>query len=136
MAMKKSKSKGIQQGNRMLVSINIVGSAGPIRFVVNEEDTVFVIIVTALKKYAREGRLPLLGFDPTNFLLYSANTDFDALNPLEAIGSYGVRNFVLCKKQVCSSNAEPNTGLVSQKSHGGRSWKAWFYLFGLKISSH
>ncbi|XP_057733744.1 uncharacterized protein At4g22758-like [Arachis stenosperma] len=141
MVMQKKKSKGShedqkkQQCNRLLVSINVVGSVGPIRFVVNEKDTVSVIIETALKSYAREGRLPLLGFDPTDFLLY--NAWFDALNPLEAIGSYGVRNFVLCKKQVCSSKAERNTELISQKSNGSSGWKAWFNKsFGLKILSH
>ncbi|XLT39075.1 hypothetical protein HN873_070367 [Arachis hypogaea] len=84
--------------------------------------------------------LPILGFDPTNFLLYNAcfdETALTALNPLEAIGSYGVRNFVLCKKQVCSSKAEPNTELISQKSNGGSGWKAWLNKsFGLKILSH
>ncbi|RYQ82972.1 hypothetical protein Ahy_B10g101580 [Arachis hypogaea] len=129
--------------------------AEPIRFVVNEKDTISVIIETALKSYAHEGRLPILGFDPTNFLLYNAcfdgmdiyidwlfllvfiETALTALNPLEAIGSYGVRNFVLCKKQVCSSKAEPNTELISQKSNGGSGWKAWLNKsFGLKILSH
>ncbi|XLR59038.1 hypothetical protein S83_009710 [Arachis hypogaea] len=81
MVMQKNKSKGShedqkqQQCKRLLVSINVLGSAGPIRFVVNEKDTVSAIIETALKSYAREGRLPLLGFDPTDFLLYNACFD-------------------------------------------------------------
>ncbi|XLR59039.1 hypothetical protein S83_009711 [Arachis hypogaea] len=132
------KRNNSSSSKRLLVSINILGSAGPIRFVVNEKDSVCVIIETALKSYAREGRLPLLGFDPTNFLLYSANACFDALNPLEAIGSYGVRNFVMCKKQVCLSKTQPHSELISQqKRNGGSGWKAWFNKsFGLKISSH
>ncbi|MED6207298.1 hypothetical protein PIB30_034397 [Stylosanthes scabra] len=130
--------KRISNSKRLLVSINILGSAGPIRFVVNEKDTVSLIIETALKSYAREGRLPLLGFDPSNFLLYSANACFDALNPLEAIGSYGMRNFVLCKKQDCSSKTQPQSELmISQKSNGGSGWKAWFNKsFGFNILSH
>ncbi|RYR35441.1 hypothetical protein Ahy_A10g050586 [Arachis hypogaea] len=104
------------------------GITQPIRFVVNEKDTLYVIIESALKSYAHEGTLPLLVF---------MKTALTALNPLEAIGSYGVRNFVLCKKQVCSSKAEPNTELISQKSNGGNGWKAWFNKsFGLKILSH
>ncbi|KAL4274594.1 hypothetical protein AHAS_Ahas20G0022800 [Arachis hypogaea] len=92
---------------------------------VNEKDTVSVIMETALKSYAHEGRLPIL------------ETALTALNPLEAIGSYRVRNFVLCKKQVCSSKAEPNTELISQKSNGGSGWKAWLNKsFELKILSH
>ncbi|XP_057431456.1 uncharacterized protein LOC130724278 isoform X1 [Lotus japonicus] len=64
--------------NRFLITINILGSAGPIRFVVNEEKLVSGVIDTALKSYAREGRLPVLGFDASNFLLYRANAGFDA----------------------------------------------------------
>jgi len=54
---------------------------------------------------------------------------------LEPIGSFGVRNFVLCKKQVYSSKTAPQSELVSQKSSGG--WKAWLNKsLGLKILSH
>lgn len=56
--------------NRFLVSINVLGSAGPIRFVVKEDETVANVIDYALKCYAREGRLPLLGSDSSFFLLY------------------------------------------------------------------
>ncbi|KAK7285255.1 hypothetical protein RJT34_20019 [Clitoria ternatea] len=129
----KNKNRGTH--NRFLVTINILGSAGPIRFVVNEKELVSGVIDTALKCYAREGRLPVLGFDSNNFLLYCANAGFDALSPLEPIGSFGARNFVLSKKQVNSSKAEPQSELVSQKSSGG--WKAWLHKsFSLKILSH
>lgn len=66
------KTKKIQQGkgNRLLISITVLGSAGPIRFVVKEEDLVADVINTALKNYAREGRLPVLGSDLNNFVLY------------------------------------------------------------------
>ena len=66
-----------KKSTRFLVTINIMGSAGPIRFVVNEKEVVSEVIETALKSYAREGRLPVLGFDATNFFLYSANAGFD-----------------------------------------------------------
>ncbi|TKY47403.1 hypothetical protein E2542_SST29463 [Spatholobus suberectus] len=142
MALHKNKNKGSYEdqktrSNRFLVTINIMGSAGPIRFVVNEKELVSGVIDIALKSYAREGRLPVLGFDANNFLLYCANAGFDALSPLEPIGSFGARNFVLCKKQVYSSKTAPQSELVSQKSSGG--WKAWLNKsksFGLKIVSH
>ena len=140
MLQKNNKNKGSYddekpRSKRFLVNINIMGSAGPIRFVVNEKELVSGVIDTALKSYSREGRLPVLGFDATNFLLYCANAGFDALSPLEPIGSLGSRNFVLCKKQVQSSKAAPQSELVSQKSNGG--WKAWLNKsFSLKILSH
>ncbi|XP_031257921.1 uncharacterized protein LOC116115924 [Pistacia vera] len=109
--------------NRFLITINVLGSAGPIRFVVNEEDLVAAVIETALKSYAREGRLPVLGFDVNNFLLYCANGGSDALGPMEAIGSGGgIRNFVLCKKQMQPQMTEGRSKMINQKGHG---WKAW-----------
>ncbi|CAN1152112.1 hypothetical protein LINPERHAP2_LOCUS18537 [Linum perenne] len=42
-------------GNRLLISVTVLGSAGPIRFVVREEALVAAVIDTALKSYAREG---------------------------------------------------------------------------------
>lgn len=56
--------------NRLLINITVIGSAGPIRFVVNEEETVAAVMATALKAYAREGRLPVLGSDVNDFVLY------------------------------------------------------------------
>ncbi|CAJ1866770.1 unnamed protein product [Sphenostylis stenocarpa] len=85
MMSQKNKHKGRyedekrRRSTRFLVTINIMGSAGPIRFVVNEKENVSGVIDTALKSYAREGRLPVLGFDASNFLLYCANAGFDGM---------------------------------------------------------
>ncbi|KAJ4706919.1 Senescence-associated protein [Melia azedarach] len=95
---------------------------GPIRFLVNEDDLVSSVIDTALKTFAREGRLPVLGFDVHNFLLYCANGGSDALNPSEAIGSCGGRNFLLCKKQLQPQMTEGRAKMITQKGSG---WKAW-----------
>ena len=57
-------------GNRLLISVTVVGSAGPIRFVVNEEALVATVIDTTLKSYGREGRLPVLGSNLNDFFLY------------------------------------------------------------------
>jgi len=58
-----------RNNSRLLITVNVPGSAGPLRFVVNEDDKVAGVIEMALKQYAHQGRLPLLGSDPTNFLL-------------------------------------------------------------------
>lgn len=73
MLLYKQKKTPAPKGNRFLISITVLGSAGPIRFVVNEEELVAAVIDTALKSYAREGRLPILGSDLNDFLLYCSN---------------------------------------------------------------
>ena len=65
-----NKQKKNAKGNRILISVTVLGSAGPIRFLAYEEDLVASVIDTALKCYAREGRLPLLGSDFNDFILY------------------------------------------------------------------
>jgi len=135
----KEKKKGTEKQsikkNRFLITVNVLGSAGPIRFVVNEDDNVKGVIDTALKMYAREGRLPVLGSVVSNFLLYPANAGSDALSPSEAIGSTGGRNFVLCKKQKQPHMTETRSEMIAKGS--GSSWKTWLNKsFSFKISSH
>lgn len=70
MLLYKTKKIQPEKGNRLLISITVVGSAGPIRFVVNEKELVANVIDTAMKNYAREGRLPVLGSNLNDFVLY------------------------------------------------------------------
>lgn len=65
------KIKDPDGSKRILIKINVVGSAGPIRVVVDEEAAVAAVIETALKSYARESRLPVLGTKCTDFFLYT-----------------------------------------------------------------
>ncbi|KAK9741216.1 hypothetical protein RND81_03G089500 [Saponaria officinalis] len=125
-----------EENKRFLIIVSVLGSAGPIRFLVNEEDMVSGIIDTVLKQYAKEGRLPILGSDPNKFVLYCANAGFDALNPWEEIGSSGARNFVLCKKPEQQPNmTEARAEIISRK--GGATWKTWLNKsLSFKISSH
>lgn len=85
--------------NRFLIIVNVLGGSGPIKFVVKEDDSVAAVIGTALKLYAREERLPVLGYDVNQCLLYPSNGEQDALGPSEMIAAGGGRNFLLCKKQ-------------------------------------
>lgn len=81
MLLSKPKKNQNPNGRRLLISINVLGSAGPIRFVVNEEELVAAVIDTALKSYAREGRLPVLGSDISDFLLYCPHVGSDGTTP-------------------------------------------------------
>lgn len=59
-----------------------------------------------------------------------------ALLPWEMIGSSGVRNFVLCKKQKQRTDDVPKA-VRPRKAAGAGIWKAWFTKSrSLKISSH
>ena len=66
-----------KEKQRLLITVNVLGSAGPMRFVVKEDEQVASVIDTALRSYAREGRLPVMGTDATHFLLYCANAGSD-----------------------------------------------------------
>ncbi|RID55757.1 hypothetical protein BRARA_G03000 [Brassica rapa] len=127
-----NKQKKNAKGNQILISVTVLGSAGPIRFVAYEDDLVASVIDTALKCYAREGRLPLLGSDFNDFLLYCPMVGPEALSAWNAIGSLGARNFTLCKK--------PEEKKVVKEGNGARkggSFKAWINKsFSLKVSTH
>ncbi|CAI9758440.1 unnamed protein product [Fraxinus pennsylvanica] len=123
------------RSSRFLITINVFGSAGPLRFVVNEDDNAAGVVETALKLYAREGRLPILGSDVNSFFLYPSNAGLDALSPSESIGSHGgVRNFILCKKQSHPHMTEARSQVIARKRGG---WRARLQKsFNLKILSH
>ncbi|KAM2658455.1 hypothetical protein EV2_021163 [Malus domestica] len=134
---KQKKNQSTAKGNRLLISITVLGSAGPIRFVVNEQELVAAVMDTALKSYAREGRLPVLGSDLDDFLLYCPAVGPEALSPWDTIGAQGARNFMLCKKPqpVKMEKDEIPAAAIIRKGSG--SWKAWINKsLNLKVSSH
>ncbi|OIW18052.1 hypothetical protein TanjilG_07543 [Lupinus angustifolius] len=136
MGLSKQKKNRNVNSNRFLIRINVLGSAGPIRFVVNETELVTEVIDTTLKLYAREGRLPILGNDINGFYLYSTHVESDALIPWDAIGSHGVRDFMLCKKPQSSTPTSEN-GTSSLSRRGSWSLRGWLNKsLKLKISSH
>ncbi|XP_020582699.1 uncharacterized protein At4g22758-like [Phalaenopsis equestris] len=90
---------GNKESNRILISVSVLGSSGPIRIVVSKDELVSVVVGTVLKTYAREGRRPILGCNHDDFVLYHALDGSNGLNPLEPIGSFRSRDFLMCKKQ-------------------------------------
>ncbi|KAB1205760.1 hypothetical protein CJ030_MR7G028055 [Morella rubra] len=138
MVLYKPKKNQNAKGNRLLISVTVMRSAGPIRFVVGERELVASVIDTALKSYAREGRLPVLGSNLDDFFLYCPNAGLDALSPWDTIGSQGARNFMLCKKPQPGKMADDGKTIsaMARKGRGG-SWKAWINKsLNLKIYSH
>ncbi|KAK9115766.1 hypothetical protein Sjap_014713 [Stephania japonica] len=157
MALQKAKKGSPPRGkaglNRFLISVNVMGSAGPIRFLVNEDELVAGVIDIALKSYAREGRFPVLGSNLNDFFLYCANSgtdgfsldsfagfsldSFAALSPWETIGSNGGRNFMLCKKQFPQQQMAEGAATTEIVRKGSGGWKAWLNKsLNMKISSH
>ncbi|KAL9229292.1 hypothetical protein vseg_004776 [Gypsophila vaccaria] len=133
---KKAQNNG-KGKKRILITVNVVGSAGPLRFVVNEEEIVASIIDMALKSYAREGRLPVLGSNLNDFLLYCPLIGSDALNSFDVIGAHGARNFMLCRRPQPenATNVEKQAAGVARKGTG--SWKSWINrTLSSKIASH
>eukprot|EP00268_Persea_americana_P039836 TRINITY_DN39491_c1_g1_i1.p1 TRINITY_DN39491_c1_g1~~TRINITY_DN39491_c1_g1_i1.p1 ORF type:complete len:179 (+),score=21.65 TRINITY_DN39491_c1_g1_i1:362-898(+) len=132
---KKSGQRHQEKCNRFLITVTVLGSTGPLRFIVKEDDLVASVIGTALRSYALQRRYPVLGSDFNNFLLYCANAGSEgnskeislhflpllslflwigigslflilaALGAMKPIGSYCCRNFVLCKKQAVDNES-------------------------------
>lgn len=78
-------SKKTIKKTRLLITVNVIGSAGPLRLLVNEDDTVSTVIDASLKLYTRAGRLPLLGSDFKNFQLFSSDAPSDGTVALSTI---------------------------------------------------
>jgi hypothetical protein len=71
--VKNKKNNNNKNINRILISIKIVGSSGSLTILVNENDVVCDVIDKALKSYARQERLPVLGSDVSDFAIYPSN---------------------------------------------------------------
>ncbi|KAD1579686.1 hypothetical protein E3N88_42598 [Mikania micrantha] len=67
---------------------------------------------------------PVALFEPfsPSAQLHRRSPLIDALNPWETVGSFGVRNFMLCKKP--GEDGKPVAVEMPRKSFG--SWKTWF----------
>ncbi|CAI0451499.1 unnamed protein product [Linum tenue] len=71
---KKKKKESSSSSREFLVRVNVAGSTGPVILVVKQNDSVAAVIRSALKAYAKQGRVPALGSQAAAFILYSAAT--------------------------------------------------------------
>ena len=126
----KAAATGVAGRARVLVTVTVLGSAGPLRFLVDEGESVYGLIRAALRCYAREGRMPLLGSDAANFLLYTANGRSDALKSDERISFNGCRSFMLWQKTVADNHgSEPAVATTVNSCPGRKGISGW--KFGL-----
>ncbi|XP_058754714.1 uncharacterized protein LOC131627871 [Vicia villosa] len=102
----RKKNNNINNTNKMLISINIVGSSGPLIIMVNEDDVVCDVIDKAFKLYARQERLPALKSNISDCVLYCSNDVSAALSPSAPIGTFRTRKFVLSENQISSTKTE------------------------------
>lgn len=106
--------------NKLLVSITIAQSIGPLRLLLFKDATVEEVIKAAFVLYAKEGRKPLLSNDPAAFGLHYSQFSIDCLNPAEKIKDLGSRNFFLCPKatakEICSLNFKGGETAVGRSS--------------------
>ncbi|KAK2986707.1 hypothetical protein RJ640_010932 [Escallonia rubra] len=115
---------------RFLITVNVLGSAGPIRFVVSEDDSVAAVIGTALKLL----EINCCVLNDGSLIIWDLVA---ALALSESIGLCGGRNFVLCKKQSNPQMTEARSEMVGRKGSSSSSWKAWLNKsFHLRVLSH
>lgn len=112
---------------RVLVTVTVLGSAGPLRFIVFEGDTVAALIRGALRCYAREGRMPLLGTDPSGFVLSTANGGSGGMERHLFVG-IGICLFISAYASVYSSVCHARAALGEDERisfNGCRNFLLW-----------
>ncbi|KMZ71074.1 hypothetical protein ZOSMA_189G00350 [Zostera marina] len=93
-------SGGEAKSPRLLIAVDVMGSPGSFKFLVNDGDPVSTVIATTLRNYSKEGRIPVLGTHVDDFLLYSTGGwGTSELSHGEMMRSLGCRTFLLCEKR-------------------------------------
>ncbi|KAJ7549521.1 hypothetical protein O6H91_07G057300 [Diphasiastrum complanatum] len=129
--LSKNQAKAVES-SRMLVTVNVSGSTGPLRFLVDVKDPVSRVIELALRAYAREGRLPHLGFNCSLVELLSTNSNFEALDPAQPVGSLGTRHFLLYRRR----NEESEHVAKKTECVGPMRWKFMWNMMNSIVCSH
>eukprot|EP01018_Ginkgo_biloba_P018264 Gb_36682 [translate_table: standard] len=87
--------KSFLDEDRILVSITVEGSTGPIKAIVKKGATVNDVIKLTIDKYAREGRYPVLDSNTDMFELHVSNFSMESLNRTDRVGELSTRTFFL-----------------------------------------
>ncbi|KAJ7548372.1 hypothetical protein O6H91_07G009300 [Diphasiastrum complanatum] len=115
------------ESTKVLVTVTVLGSIGGLKMLVAADATVVHLIESALCVYAREGRLPVLGFNLKAFELYLSPYSPQALPSQQSIKELGTRNFVLCPAKLPELQSEP------KMSRDSRSW--WSVISSISFIS-
>lgn len=74
-----AQTKAEESSDPILVSVNVLGSPGPLRIVVDKNDSVQETVDFALRRYTAQKRLPALVEPTACFGLYCRNPDFEGI---------------------------------------------------------
>ncbi|KAJ4956013.1 hypothetical protein NE237_012796 [Protea cynaroides] len=103
---------------KVVVTVTVEGSPGPVRTMVKLEWSVEEIIKVVVDKYREERRNPLLNLDSaSSFHLHHSCFSLHNLDKKKTIGEIGSRSFYLRKSSNCSNEISFNSV--------GRSQTAW-----------
>lgn len=105
--------KGYDKEAKVVVSVTVEGSTGPVRTMVKLGSTVEDTISHVVNKYREEGRSPKIDSNvPSSFQLYLSYFSLQGLDKSEVIGNVNSRSFYLRK-----SNGESSTLNSSESDH-------------------
>ncbi|XP_060211090.1 uncharacterized protein LOC132638130 [Lycium barbarum] len=84
---------------KLLMSVNIQNSLGPVHLVMSSENNVGELIKAAIDIYVKEKRRPLLtSSDPLCYQLHYSQFSLQSLKTEEKLVNLGCRSFFLCPK--------------------------------------
>ncbi|ERN13305.1 uncharacterized protein At4g22758 isoform X1 [Amborella trichopoda] len=89
--------------SKVVVSVTVEGSPGPIRTMVRMGQTVGETINSIVDRYAEEGRRPVLSQDSCSFELHHSYFSLESISKIDRVGDLGSRNFYL---RTSSRNSE------------------------------
>ncbi|XP_010433756.1 PREDICTED: uncharacterized protein At4g22758-like [Camelina sativa] len=93
-----SKSRFTREAAKVMISVSVEGSPGPVRTLVKLSCNVEEVIKMVVEKYGKEGRTPKLDRDLT-FELHQSHFSIQCLEKTEVIGEIGSRSFYMRKRE-------------------------------------